>query len=325
MPTMLSIVIPNWNGEEFIARCLAATLQSAQASGYSFEVIVVDDQSHDNSPDIIARGFSRVQLVRNPQNLGFGETVRRGAQLAQGEYLALLNNDLVPKEPMIAELVAPLESNPRLFGVSAKTVNWGDGSPNHVGMSAVWRNGRFELVHSDCAVPEPAMFLQGGSCTVRREEFLRLGGFCPLFKPGYWEDYDLSYLALKAGWQNLYNPKAVAYHLGQASMRRAFEATYLDIMRERNFWLFSWLNLTDSSLLREHLAKLPGQFARDLLAPLGERARAKGLLRALKAVDAVSRERQKRLPLLRRSDREILNEARTQYENTSAAQTSLPQ
>ena len=57
---------------------------------------------------------------------------------------------------------------------------------------------------------------------MRRGFFLRAGGFCPLFHPGYWEDYDISALALRAGFRNWYAPMAVSRHIGQHSMRRRF-------------------------------------------------------------------------------------------------------
>lgn len=308
MSCLVSIVIPNWNGIRFLLRCLAATCQSAQAAGCSSEIIVVDDASTDGSADIVEKQFPAVRLVRNDVNLGFGATVNRGAACAEGNLLVLLNNDLVPKEPMISELVEPLAADSRLFGVSAKTIDWGTENPNHVNMAAVWQDGDFELRHADNAAPAPTMFLQGGSCAVRLDEYRRLGGFCPLFRPGYWEDYDVSYLALKAGWRNLYNPRAMAYHFGQGSMTRAYDIDYIGILRHRNRFLFVWCNVTDRDLLASHLKRLP-RLAAGGMARHGEpRTRLRGLVRAVHAAGAAARERARRSQFIVRPDREILAE-----------------
>ncbi|MCX7018254.1 MAG: glycosyltransferase [bacterium] len=302
---MLSIVIPNWNGAPFIARCIAATIQSAHASGLKWEIIVIDDASSDQSLDIIQKDFPSVKLLRNSANKGFGRSVNAGASSAEGGILVLLNNDLVPKEAMLGELTAPLLDDPGLFGVSAKTLNWTGQEPNHLNMAALWRNGQIELAFEDSSAPSPTMFLQGGSCAMRRAEFLKLGGFRKLFAPGYWEDYDLSYLAMKTGWRHLYNPRALAYHLGGGSMGRAYGTDYVEIIRKRNYFLFVWANLTDKPLLREHLNSLPRMAASGLLHDGERRLEVKGFARALKLAPDAAAERQRRMPFLRRSDREI--------------------
>lgn len=306
MCARLSIVIPNWNGEAFLARCLAGTIQSARSSGYEHEILVIDDCSTDRSPEMVRHDFPSVQLVSNPANLGFGATSNRGAKQGQGDILILLNNDLIPKEAMIGELAKPILDSSRVFGVSAKTIDWEREEPNHVNMTARWNKGTFEVVSEDSDAISPTMFLQGGACAVRREEFLRLGGFCELFRPGYWEDYDVSYLALKAGWENLYNPSAMAHHLGRASMNRAFIPEFLAISRIRNSVLFEWLNITDTDLLQANLASLPARAARACWNSGVELAWLKGFLRAVRMAGKVRAERLRRKPLIRCSDREIL-------------------
>jgi len=172
-------------------------------------------------------------------------------------------------------------------------------------MAAVWRRGQLKLTFEDSPSPSPTMFLQGGSCAVRRAEFLKLGGFCDLFAPGYWEDYDLSYLAMKAGWRHLYNPRAVAYHLGGGSMGRAHGKEYVEIIRRRNYFLFLWANLTDSRLLREHLDSLPRAMANGMLHDGEGRLTAKGFARALRLARHAAAERQRRSHFISRSDSAI--------------------
>jgi GT2 family glycosyltransferase len=281
---------------------------SAQASDHECEVIVVDDASTDSSCVMVERDFNAVRLLKSTMNRGFGETANLGAREARGEVLIFLNNDLVAKEAMIRELVAPLLEDAGLFGVSGKTVAWGTGEPNHVNMAAAWRKGGFELRYEDSHEPAATMFVQGGACALRRDTFLSLGAFCPLFSPGYWEDYDISYLALKAGWRNLYNPRAVGYHIGQGSFVRRHGAREVGFLKHRNAFLFSWLNLTDVRLLRQHCGSLPPVAAGGCLREGYPRMRLRGMMRAFGLLGPIGQERERRRPLLRRSDSDILAE-----------------
>lgn len=303
---ILSIVVPNWNGESLLPRCVAGAIQSAQASGLAWEMIVVDDASSDRGVELLRAQHPSVKVFVNPLNRGFGPTANRGAAEAQGEFLILLNNDLVPKEPMISELVEPLQADAGLFGVSGKTINWSDQQPNHLNMIGQWRDHEITPVHTDPDEPAPTTFLQGGSCAMRRAEFLRLGGFCHLFSPGYWEDYDLSYLALKAGWRNLYNPRAAAYHLGQASMRRALGPDYIEALKARNGYFFQWLNLTDPAFVQELCMAVPASVARGLARPGEPRNRLRGLMRGMRFLREVRVERERRKQFIKRTDAEVL-------------------
>jgi GT2 family glycosyltransferase len=304
----LSVIIPNWNGEGYVARCIAATIQSAQASDRDYEILVVDDASSDASVSLISRDFPDVKLLVNPRNVGFGETVNRGVADARGEFLVLLNNDLVPREDMIREMLAPLRQDTGLFGVGAKTVEWSEQKPNHVNMAARWDRGTLHVVADNPPEARPAMFLQGGSSAFRRELFREFGSFSHLYSPGYWEDYDISYLALKAGWRNLYNPKAIGFHLGQGSMTRKYTPEWLWKLRMRNYLYFIWLNITDRELFDEHLRCLPELAYRGFRRKGDERDILRGLRLAIRDVGAVSRERNRRMKFIKRTDREVLAE-----------------
>lgn len=303
-----SVIIPNWNGEGYVARCVAATIQSAQATGLDHEVLVVDDASEDSSPDLIAHDFPRVRLLRNARNIGFGQTVNRGVAEAEGRFIVLLNNDLVPKDDMIAQMLDPMHQDDGLFGVGARTVEWSEQKPNHVNMAGLWVRGQVTIVADNPSKPEPAMFLQGGSSAFRRDLFREFGSFAHLYSPGYWEDYDMSYMALKAGYRNLYNPKAIGYHLGQGSMTRKYSPEWLWKLRMRNYFFFIWLNITDESLLNDHLQSLPSLVWHGFRTKGEERDLLRGLNLAIRSVPAIRRERNRRMQYWKRSDADIFRE-----------------
>lgn len=305
-PMDVSVVIPNWNGERYLSRCVAAALVSTRQSGLNCEVVVVDDASTDASAHRVEEHFPQVRVLRNSANKGFGATVVRGAREVTGTTIVLLNNDLVVDEKAITELTSPLRERPEVFGVTGKAIDWDGVSPNHLNMNARWRNGELHLGYSNPTQPSPTMFLLGGFCAMRREEFLRLGGYSELFKPGYWEDYDLSYLALKAGWELIYNPDATAHHFGQGSMKQAYGDHELQIIRARNEFLFCWVNLTDCDALRKHTGTLPRVASQaGASRSAASRIKLRGLLQALRMVPKVVQERQRRAGLLRITDRQI--------------------
>lgn len=306
MQPQLSIIIPNWNGETIISRCLAGTLEAARTCNLSAEIIVVDDASKDAGAQIIQREFPSVRLIQNPENLGFGGTVNRGAEASSGKYLIILNNDLVPKPGMFSELAGPLESDPQVFGVSARTLDWKDGNPNHLDMAGRWQATGLRLTYRDSKKTGSTMFLQGGSCAMRRDDFLRFGGFSHLYSPGYWEDYDISFLALKAGMRNLYNPAALALHLGRGSMTRAYSSDRLAAIQSRNRHLFHLAALSDPAFLRQYILSLPRQVAFDSQPRLQSRWAA--IQEAAGCAEALTALRKQRQPLWVRSDSDIFRE-----------------
>lgn len=260
---VFSIVIPNWNGASFLHRCVNATVLSAQAAEMPYEVIIVDDASSDNAIDGVAASFPKIRILRNERNIGFAASVNRGISQARSPLVVLFNNDLSPSPPMIRELIAPMLAEDDVFAVSGKTVDWYTGALNHVSMLARIEDGQLRLAYEDPGQRSETMFFQGGSCAVRRQPFLDFGGFAAVFHPGYWEDYDLSYLALKAGWRIIYNPLASAMHVGQGSMRRAYGEATLVRVKARNALLFQWLNFSDPALVRAICRRLPAQITSD--------------------------------------------------------------
>jgi GT2 family glycosyltransferase len=302
-----SIVIPNWNGEVFITRGISSLLISARASKKPFEFIIVDDASSDSSPAIIAETFPDIKLLRNKKNLGFGHTVNRGVAASKAPFIILANNDLVVKEDFITRLLEPFndDKDSKLFGVSARTVNWTDGSPNHLNMTAHFEKGLIEIDFNDSKSLCKTLFLQGGACSIRRKEFIEMGGLCSLFKPGYWEDYDLSYRAAVRGYKLLYSPGALAYHLGKGSLMKVLGKDGINTISSRNYFYFTWLNLRDPGLLLSHFINLPVNLFKEFFE--GKELRLlKGFIKAFPNFPKVLKERRKRTKKRKIQDRMLL-------------------
>lgn len=256
----LAAIFANWNGEAFIERALASLLASIRRTGRTIETVVYDDASEDRSPELIAASFPGVRLIRGETNAGYGAAVNRAMAATAADWVFLLNNDLALPADFCERLLATLDEHRSapLFAIGARTRDWESGADNHGGQRAAWREGMIAQVPFESEGAARADFFQAGACLIDRRKFLRLGGFSPIFHPGYWEDYDLAWQAKGLGWEILYESRAVAMHLGKGSMRRRLGARGVSLALRRNHLLFNWMNIREPGKLARHLAGLPG-------------------------------------------------------------------
>lgn len=301
-----SVVIPNYNGEEFIARCLSSAILSARQSRFPYEIIVVDDGSTDRSCEIIRERFPQVRLLENRLNCGFAASINRGVRAAEGDIAVLLNNDIVVQPEFFYFLLKHFieDKDNRIFGVSAKTLRWDTGAPDHLCMTASFNKGFLQLHWSDPKSPQPALFLIGGACAIRRHAFMALGGFSLALSPIYWEDYDLSYVAVKCGYQNIYEPRALAYHFGEATMTEFFSPQWVSDLKLRNELLFLWMNLSDWKLLAQHLFFFPFRLVKDCFNEKGF-IFSKAVYKALRRLPEALYYRRLRRPHFKLSDSQV--------------------
>ena len=88
-PPMVAVVIPNWNGRRFLGPCFDS-LRGQQFR--DFEVILVDNGSHDDSVAFTTASYPEIRVTALPENQGFAAAANRGIQAARGRYVGLLNN-----------------------------------------------------------------------------------------------------------------------------------------------------------------------------------------------------------------------------------------
>ncbi|MEM7648056.1 MAG: glycosyltransferase family 2 protein, partial [Cyanobacteria bacterium P01_A01_bin.70] len=137
----VSIIIVNYNGLGVIVDCLTSIFGHLPAP--AIEVIVVDNDSQDGSPELIAQKFPQVNLLRQSKNGGFGTANNVGARQARGEYLLLLNSDTLVTADILPVLVAKLTSEAHVGIVGPRLLN-PDGSfqlsiAHEIGLWGEWR------------------------------------------------------------------------------------------------------------------------------------------------------------------------------------------
>jgi len=215
----VSIVIPAHGGAGTLHKCLRAVAETADVP---YEVIIVDDEASAAAKSVL-RGVTGARVVVNDKNLGYLHSVNRGAALALGQYIVLLNDDTEPQARWLSALVGRAESAPDVGIVASKLLYPGGGLQEAGGI--VWSDGgahNFGRGH-DQGAPEfnyvrEVDYGSAAALLVRAEVWELAGGFDERFAPGYWEDVDLCFTAKGNGWRVLYEPKAEVVHFEGASM-----------------------------------------------------------------------------------------------------------
>jgi GT2 family glycosyltransferase len=225
-----SIIIPVWNGKEYLSRCFdALRLQS-----YSdFEIIAVDNNSTDGSVNFIANHYPQVSLIRNPCNLGFAGGCNVGLRAAKGDILVLLNQDTRVSPDWLSVLAGRLQ-NPEVGVVGCKALYPDGQTIQHAGGWIEWplglahHYGQGESDSGQWDEPRSLDYVTGAAMAFRREILERVGFLDEGFWPGYFEDADFCFLVREAGFEVKYDPKAVVIHeettsIDAAMVSRAYQ------------------------------------------------------------------------------------------------------
>lgn len=125
MKTLLSIIIVNWNVRDYLRDCLHSLMK--HATDTSFEIIVVDNASTDDSVNMVRREFPHVRVIALTSNTGFAAANNRGVEIAQGKYLLFLNPDTEVVQGSLLQLINYFEHNPGV-GIVAPCIKNSDGS-----------------------------------------------------------------------------------------------------------------------------------------------------------------------------------------------------
>ena len=242
---MVSIILANYNGAGLLTKCLSSVFDLTR--GVSFEVIVVDNASTDESRDLIERDFPRTRLLVNSENAGFSRANNLGARNATGSELLFLNTDTFLLEDSVSILARYLEQHadvgvvgPRLVFEDG-TFQLSAGRLPSVGAELVDKilHTADRHAHRTMAPLYRAMFssarkvgwVTGACMMVRREAFERVGGFDErMFL--FFEDKDLCKRVHDAGWNTHYTPEPTVVHLRGGSSASAEEEAVRRAYRE---------------------------------------------------------------------------------------------
>ena len=218
----LSIVIVNYNVSYFLEQCLRSVYVAL--GQIDAEVFVVDNNSVDNSVEMLKHQFPQVKLIVNKENLGFSKANNQAIRVSSGEYVLLLNPDTIVESDTFEKVLAFMDEHPQCGGLGVKMV---DGKGNFLpeskrsvplpsvafykifGLSAMFKSskrfGKYHLTYLDENEINKVEVLSGAFMLLRKSVIDEIG----LLDEDYFmygEDIDLSYRIIKAGYDNYYFP-----------------------------------------------------------------------------------------------------------------------
>ena len=250
----LSVIVLSYNRIEAMRACL----QSVLALDYpDVEVVVVDNASTNDAPDMIAREFPSVRLYRSPENLGICRGRNAAARFATGSYLWVLDNDAeIVDRDAARRLIALLESDPTLGVIGGEAALDAQGRVIGTKDLRMTLNGMVRgtmiLDRPDWELTDTNM-LEGCNMFMRRELFVRLGGFDPgcLF---HWDDNDFCFRVNKLGLRNAVVGRSpvVHHYVGEARKlmpyRNGRSRMYF-VLKNYPLWRIALLPLLDLAFL----------------------------------------------------------------------------
>ena len=245
-PIEASIIILTYHSDRFIGPCLESLKGLA---GPSREIIVVDNASHDRTPEIVRGLALPVQLIVKEENLGFGGGNNVGWRAARGKYLIFLNPDTTVLPGWLEGMLAPF-ADPLVAVVGCKIYYPGGRTLQHAG--AVLHSNAFtdHIGHNeeDCGQYDSLRdvdYVMGASMAIRRPIMERLGGFDEDYFPAYFEESDLCYRLRKEGMRVVYTPHAAIHHHEAVSLEKFSDAFYRTYYSSRIKFLIKNYGLTD--------------------------------------------------------------------------------
>jgi GT2 family glycosyltransferase len=219
----LSVILVNYNDLTHLKECLSSLLDTVE--DIPFEVIVIDNESTDGSPEWIRENAPRVRLTVNTENIGFAKANNQGIRESRGEYILFLNTDTILQPQAIAILLEKLRSDRKIGAVgpallcSEKTFQVSFGQKVSF-LGEIFQKMvlnpyyKFRLRRG---VKKRQVGWLSAACLLTRKDILEEVGLFDEKFFLYFEDIDLCIRIGKNGYVLGYLPQARVYHLGGAS------------------------------------------------------------------------------------------------------------
>jgi GT2 family glycosyltransferase len=240
----LSVIILNYNVRYFLDLCIGSVQKAIQ--DIEAEIIVVDNNSTDDSCKMLKECYPNLKLIFNKENVGFPKGNNLGVAQAKGEYVCILNPDTVVAEDTFTKVLAFAQTKDDMGIVGVKLI---DGTGNFLpeskrgtptpfvaftkisGLYKIFPQifGKYYAQHLSENDSGKVAILVGAFMVIKRELYHTIGGFdenCFMYS----DDIDLSYMALKNGKSNYYfSATSVIHYKGESTIK---DSTYMKRFRE---------------------------------------------------------------------------------------------
>jgi len=240
----ISIIIVSYNVQDLLQKCLESIYASKIQC--SFEIIVVDNASSDQSGELIQKRYPQIKWIQNQENKGFAAANNQGIRLANGAFIWLLNPDTEITPEALDSLKHVIEGDSLIGACGSKLINL-DGSLQ-ISCYPFPTLGRefVRMFHLEGLIPNtsypmdqwdsqniyPVDNLQGASLLLRKSALEEVGNLDEAFFV-YTEEVDLNYRLKKAGWKIYWVPYSIVVHHGGQSTKQNKTAMFLELYKTK--------------------------------------------------------------------------------------------
>jgi len=247
----LSIVIVNYNVKHFLEQCLYSVQEAQKECDIFFgenstEVFVVDNDSQDDSCEMVKVTFPKVKLIENKKNVGFSTANNQAIKISKGEYVLLLNPDTLVAEDTFTKTINFMDKNEDAGGLGVKMI---DGKGNFLpeskrsfpspavsfykmfGLASLFpksqKFGKYHLTYLSENETHKVDVLSGAFMMMRKKTLDKSGLLDEKFFM-YGEDIDLSYRIIKAGYQNYYyHDTTIIHYKGESTKKGSLNYVFM--------------------------------------------------------------------------------------------------
>jgi len=274
----LSVCIVSFNACDVLRDCLRSLYEHTPPS-ISLEVIVVDNNSRDQTLSMLSDEFPLAKVIANETNLGFSKATNQAMRASSGRYICWLNSDTIVLPNAMPKLIRFMDSNPKAGIVGPKILN-ADGSfqpqckrgfptplaifSYYAGLDKLFPNSPFfaQYLLRFLSPDQPHEVVSvSGACLLARRELLESVGYADENIFAFGEDIDWCVRARNSGWEVWYYPEAQIIHLGGkgGSGSMPFRAIY---EYHRSMWVFYRKHLINRYIFPLHIIVAAGIGAR---------------------------------------------------------------
>ena len=234
----LSVIIVSYNVKDYIKQCIRSIYKS-NLDNDLLEVIVIDNDSYDGTVQDIQSSFPNISIIENKTNKGFAKAVNVGIKQSNGDFICLLNPDVIIKDNTFSTLIEYLESNKNTGCIGPKVLNV-DGTVQHsckrsfpTPLNAIFRLfsidkifpkskifGKYNLTYLDVNKIHKVDAISGAFMMFNKKIVTEIGLLDENFFM-FAEDIDFCYRIKNKGYDIIYNPNAEIMHYKGESVKSA--------------------------------------------------------------------------------------------------------
>lgn len=251
----IAVVILNWNGAQLLKQFLPSIVKYSKEA----TIYLADNNSTDDSINVVKEHFSSIKIIKNDANYGYANGYNMALKNVDEDYYALVNSDIEVTENWLTPILSIFENKPEIAIIQPKILDYKNKSYfEYAGAAGGFidkygfpfcRGRVFETIEKDQGQydDEQEIFWASGACFfIRKEVYQKLNGFDGEFF-AHQEEIDLCWRAFNLGYKVNYSYKSVVYHVGGATLNQSNpKKTFLNF---RNSLLMLAKNLPKSKLI----------------------------------------------------------------------------